>query len=72
MKGNRVVIAYVDDWEGLYVNGDLETEDHRIRQHDFIDLIRKYKSFESIERMEVSEERIEELGFSFPQRLENI
>ena len=72
MKGNNVVIVSSDDWEGLYVNGELETEDHEIRQHDFINLIQEYRSFESIDIVEVSMEKLEELGGGFPYRLENI
>lgn len=35
---NKLVIIECDDWQGLYVNGYLETESHRIRFKDIAEL----------------------------------
>lgn len=71
MMMNKVVIVSGDDWSGLYVNGKLETEDHQIRQHDFINLIEKYRCFESVDVVEIDDYRLEELG-GCPMSLEDI
>lgn len=67
----KVVIAIVDDgdWEGLYVNGELENQGHSIGSHGFIELINKYKTFESVESVYVTEEFVENLG-GFPADIE--
>ncbi|MGG0667865.1 hypothetical protein ABE073_04965 [Lederbergia citrisecunda] len=71
MEAVKVVIATYDDWEGLYVNGELRTEGHSINLHDFVDLINDHKVFESMEVVEISEGCLEEHG-NCPMNLDDM
>jgi hypothetical protein len=35
MNGKELVIAYGDDWEGLYIDGQLQEEGHSISLYHF-------------------------------------
>lgn len=57
----------VGDWEAIYINEELVVENHSISIHDMFKIISEFQHFEKdIESYEISEEDIEELGFSFP------
>lgn len=47
MKKTKIVIACCDDWEGIYVDGQLQYENHRIHAEDIariLDLDITYKT----------------------------
>lgn len=48
MSNNRVAIVNFDsgDWEGIYVNGMLEYEGHRIPTHVLLGIMTKYQAFD--------------------------
>lgn len=49
---NKIVVLFVDDWSGLYVNGELKYEDHSID----INQLSGYVPIESIEKREADNE----------------
>lgn len=74
MKAVTVVVIGCEsgDWYGLYVDEVLEYEGHQIYGMNYVDLIRKYKSFEKVLCFEISDEHMEWLGHSFPKKLEDV
>lgn len=59
------------DYEALYVNGKLHTEQTTIPQHVFKEVAQKYQSF-LIENLEVTADWIENEGGTYPATLEQI
>ncbi|MBW3113530.1 hypothetical protein KYJ26_16875 [Bacillus sp. MCCB 382] len=70
---NEIVIVSGDDWEGIYVDGGLEYEDHEVYQY-LPDVICDYKTFESCEEKHLNSEGIEwlELHGRLPQKLSEV
>lgn len=73
MKSVNLIIVHNEggDWEGIFVNGILETESHNLYTRDWIDLIHKYKTFGEITRYDVQDEYMSEIG-SFPNKFDEI
>lgn len=53
---NAVLVTNCDDWEGLYVDGELVAQDHQVKRDNFLGL-------ESYETWEVSSEYTHEVGY---------
>lgn len=41
----RVILASVDDWEALYVNGECVEQGHSISSVTYLDVVQNLKSF---------------------------
>lgn len=74
MEEVNVIIISSDDgeWEGMYVDGYLFEEGHRLSNRDWMDLINKNKYFISAEQKWIDGINLEDLGASFPFRLSEI
>lgn len=42
---NELIIIVLEDWEGIYYNGELEYEGTHIRRRKLIELMRKHNTF---------------------------
>lgn len=63
---NTVVYVYGDDWCGMYVKGDLKTQNHSLRVRDVLDALGvDYKS------LEVNPDWLDENG-QLPDRIEDV
>lgn len=61
------------DWAGTYVDGKLFLQGHSLSENDFCQLISKYRYFHPhIEKIELTDEQIEKLGFSLPGILNDV
>lgn len=68
---NDVVIVKVDDWEGLYVNGVLEEEQHQIRICD----LKAHLPIAHIKEIylnETGEDEIQNYVGCFPQKFSDM
>lgn len=65
----NIVLMNADDWQGLYINGELVEEDHKI---DLVDAFDRFDidSFSSLETHCVNQEWIEDAG-CFPDDIED-
>jgi hypothetical protein len=63
-----VTIVSSDDWEAMYVEGELVAQGHSLQVRDVIyALIREYPK-----EIEVTPETVESWGWSFPEALSDI
>lgn len=63
------------DWEGLYVNGEIVDQGHRIDRDDFLELAEKYNFKSSdVRKKELTNEDEEETSMSgrFPRLLSEL
>jgi hypothetical protein len=68
----KLIHVHTDDWEGIYVDGLINTQNHSLNSSDWIDVISWHQLFqEEIERYYVNYEYMEYAG-EFPSRFENI
>jgi hypothetical protein len=67
-----LILCECDDWEGIYINGKLDYEGHRIHNGVWIDLIKKYGAFsQKVESYWVSEDYLHDRG-NLPDKFEDI
>jgi hypothetical protein len=62
-KMNDLILVYADDWEGLYINGEIKRENHTIRLHDIL----SFCPINSIIEKEVDWEWFDSNGGVFPE-----
>jgi hypothetical protein len=61
--GSRLILLSADDWEGLFIDGELIDEGHEIRRTELVKAMKTYSTFDvkfeyfSIEGQEWLEER---------------
>lgn len=46
-KENHIITVYCDDWEGVYINGEIEYESHSVGSFAWTTIISKYQHFNS-------------------------
>lgn len=77
---NKAILLQVEDWEGLYINGELVEEGHTLNQGNsrvkyFIKLAKKYKfNLEDMEELyctEEDEELVMDCG-NFPKNINDL
>lgn len=68
----KIVFHPSGDWEGLYVDGVLETEGHSIYTHDIIDLMLKKELLKQYSSRDLGNEEGFDEDFSFPLKYEDI
>lgn len=67
-----VIFVECDDWEGIYIDGKLEHEGHMIRNFIWLDLIKKYGTFNKFtEHYWADEDYMHDRG-SLPVKFEDI
>jgi hypothetical protein len=78
MKSNKIslnpvlIIVSTDDWEGIYLDGELIYEDHRIHNYVWIELIKEHGAFsKEVENYWVDEDYMCDFG-NFPNRFKDI
>ena len=64
---SHYLLAYVDDWEGIYVDGVLVTEGHRIRREEYASIVGR----DPCEHREANSEVLADLG-NFPRALSDV
>lgn len=72
MKEIKIVELLGSDWEGLYFNNECITQGHSLNENDlFKYLIKSEDSFKFVshETFELSDETIEDWGYSLPSIL---
>ncbi len=67
---SKMIIAESDGWIGIYVNGDLITEDHSIQPHEAVDIAIEYDVTE-VEREYVNQDWMDDLG-AFPRNIKDV
>lgn len=77
MDNKPVELVYIKsecgDWEGIYVDGELFGEGHKIDSTIWIFIIKKYKNFTGFcPTYSFTEEQFEELGDSLPNDIHEI
>lgn len=69
MQKNFTLVSY-DDWQALYLNGNVVTQDHQVRTDELIESLKDgYDTFE--EHFYENNEYMEEEG-QFPDKLKDI
>ena len=63
----NIVIVNADDWEGLYIDGDLKTEGHSLSLQNVLDILKIHTTF----RYDVDYEWLEEIG-RLPKSLSDV
>jgi hypothetical protein len=69
LKASLIFVS-TDDWEGIYINGELEYENHRLHSGDWIEIIRKFNGFREVKRFWADEEYMHDVG-SYPTKFED-
>jgi hypothetical protein len=69
--GNKLIFVQTDDWEVLYVNGKLNSENHRMQAGDWLELLIDFKCFATVETFWVDEDYMHDLG-NFPDRFSDL
>lgn len=67
LKASRIVIARGDDWEGVYLDGELQYEDHTVKVSDLIRL-----GLLKATVVNVSEEELERHGCQLPDNFNDL
>lgn len=62
MEGYKLVLVNGDDWEGIYINGELFYEGHSIPTDVMVDVIMSNKFFTSYVSASVDSEWLEDNG----------
>ena len=65
-----IVIADADDWQGLYVNGIIEYQDHRLDLHDVL-LCLEGRTIVSAKKKYVDMNWIHNVGY-LPEKIEEV
>lgn len=71
IMGNTFIYVSTDDWEGIYINGVLEYENHSIPTHVWLDILRKNNYYLDVESYYVDEEYMHDLG-CFPDKFSKL
>jgi len=71
MSSVSLILVVTDDWQGVYVDGVLEHEGHRIEGSDWIRIIGRHKNFGEIESYWADEEYMHDVG-NFPNKFEDL
>ena len=69
-KPTFTVVSGTEEWEGLYVDGELVMEDHSLRVHRLLDYLRNH-GYLNIEWKYVEQEWLNDRG-NLPTRLEDV
>jgi len=66
---SKIIIVIADDWEGLYVNGRLIEEGHKVKRSELIQTMKEFNTFNVEEKWLNNEgiEVVESLG-SMPKK----
>lgn len=69
---NEVVYVYgEEEWDGMYVNGVMQTQDHMLDTRNVVKILEENQPFKVVLHHTVSAEWLEENG-SYPHSLEDI
>lgn len=66
----KFIFVSTDDWEGIYIDGELEYEGHQVPTSVWLSFIDDYRDY-AVESYWVNEEYMHDMG-NFPDEFEDI
>jgi hypothetical protein len=72
--GKLTYVLFGDDWEGIYINGKLFSQNHSLAGQEFVDAINSTNITEAqtVDLSDISEEDIEKLCWELPEKLNDL
>lgn len=68
----KLVTTSSGDWQGLYIDGELVCDNHRITAGDILDFLQDNLLIVANPHIEVSDSHLESFGYQFPNYFETL